>query len=185
MSTVHPRAAAPSARIRILGCEPPPPPRRRIPWKFVIACVVTATLGVALAVGVRHLLRPPEPAGVVTTPLGLRAGVNARAFPPTGALAGTLRASAPRPQMQSAARAERRLRAAMRRAREAAARQSAPVQVPPASPAWQGGAPGSNTVDQQAPQGAPAPTAPMAADAVTRPDLPPDPTDPNAQIDGP
>lgn len=57
MTFVHPNGAARSgnARIRILGCDPPPPRRRGPNWLLVGACAAAAMAGVGIAVAGRGL----------------------------------------------------------------------------------------------------------------------------------
>jgi hypothetical protein len=182
-------SSAPTARIRILGCDPPPPPPRRgINRALVAACAAAAGLGIVAAVTGRHLLAEPvaQPqAAPEVVGVGVQALVGAQPPRHRPVVRRALRATVAPVDLQAAARTERRFAVARVPAGVGtAARPTAPAPVP--APAT---APAGDTAS------APAPAAPAARavraeaapvrDAVTRPDLPPDPTDPNTRIDQP
>lgn len=170
MTIVHPNGAARpgSARIRILGCDPPPPRRRGPNWQLLVASAVAALTGVGIAVA-GHGMFPQIPAE--SSP-----DVAARR---TMEVMGQASLGARMPNQQvlrimSAISAD--FPAAARHARRTAAAQ--PVRTAPASSATTTASPGSTPVTVTAPEE-------PASKAVIGPEQPLNPASPNSLTDSP
>lgn len=171
MTFVHPNGAARSgsARIRILGCDPPPPRRRGPNWHLLGACAVAAVAGVGIAV-----------AGQGLFPQILDDASPDVAPPRTMEVMGQVSLGARMPNEQvlrvmSAISAD--FPAAARHARRTAAAQ--PVRTAPASSATTTASPTSTPVTVTAPN------PPATSKAVIGPEQPLNPASPNSLTDSP
>lgn len=86
-----------TARIRILGCDPPPPPRRRVNWFLVAGCSAMIVAGVGITLSARALhpqivAQPPAPV-VMTGKLDAMGSVNTAAARPTRDIHRAMRAA--------------------------------------------------------------------------------------------
>lgn len=171
MTFAHPSGAARSgnARIRILGCDPPPPKHRGPNWALIGACAAAAVAGVGIAV-VGQGLYPqipeeasPDVAGPRTMEVMGQASLGARM--PDGhvlRVMSVLSTNYP---------------AAARHARRTAPAAPAPPATAPIT-TTQTTSPSHTRVTSTAP-------APAATRAVIGPEQPINPASPNSQTDSP
>jgi hypothetical protein len=161
------QSTPPTARIRILGCDPAPPPRRRPSPRLVAAAVAVALAGVG---AVLLLARPTDPQPIPpravpvapTAEIGVMASHNPAAWRSTRALHRTVRLAATTDLAAAASVAQRR---------DAAARPPATSVAPPASTA--------SAASSAAPASDPPPSyGSVQQPVVVGPELPPGPMNP-------
>lgn len=169
MTFAHPSDAARpvNARIRILGCDPPPPKHRGPNWPLLGACVAVAVAGVGITLAVRG-----------GHPQNAQPAVTQAAIPATMEVMGNADLGARRPDPR-AFRPLSAISADFASAARVAARQATTaVPVSPAKP-WRAG-----------PTQTPAPVAstPLRATSapattVVGPELPPNASNPDSPLD--
>lgn len=204
MTFAPPSEPRPSARIRILGCEPPPePPRpaRRLNAGLIAACAIAALTGIASAVLARELFpqNPPTASAPPVAPqivddepvdVGGTAMIHTRPTSPQIArmVRGPQMTPLPAAARHAARAAEKeKIVSSTEPMTAAAAAQPAPVSAPP--PATGGYVTsGSPTTSTRSSTGGQAPAAKPAAAHTgggSGPAQPADPTDPNAAASRP
>jgi hypothetical protein len=165
-----------NARIRILGCDPPPPRRNRPVRPLLAACAAVAAVGVGMTLAARQLYPQIQPTTTGDVVVLGSIDVMAHAEPAT-----TTPGHRVRP-LVSLVRADYPAAA-----RFAARAQTAPdhTGAVPTAPTSSYRAPADTAAVVTPQHSASQPTATTPDTTAVGPERPPDPTDPNAQIDTP